>query len=626
VTPLARPGPLRTVAGGIAGGLLAGALVGVVEAVAAWMHAHGTGEMAAVAWAALVYGALGAAGGAGAGVVGLVLGTDGFALAFAGVLAGLGLVVARFRVIRDVFLEQAPRGLVPNVVQVAALAVTFLVAVWLWRRLRGTTARGALVTRPVAAAVVVLVVAAGWTAVTRLRPAPERPPSPARAAAPAGAPNVVLIMVDTLRGDHLGCAGYTRIRTPHIDALAADGIRFANAFSQASWTRPSVATILTGLYPSSHGAAHKADVLPDRVDTLAELLARGGYHTAGFANNANVSEVFNFQQGFDEFRYLAPELFFGASEQAAQLALYGGLRLVRERFFARRVDVRNYYHPAEDVTAEAVRWLEGRGDGASPFFLFLHYMDPHDPYMVHPFDGEGYARVANPNPPPAVAEKFRQLYDGEVAYLDQHLGTLFDDLRRRGLWEKTLVVLTADHGEEFHEHGGWWHGTTLYDEQIHVPLLMKPPGTAGGGRVVDDLATSLDIVPTVLATAGLAGPDVLQGHALPLGGGPVPARERVFSEEDLEGNVLQAVRTRDWKLVNANPGNPRGLAPEELYDLARDPREQTNVATQDPASLETMRATLGRSFVEARAHAGATQQTGGDAATTERLRSLGYIN
>jgi hypothetical protein len=329
------------VGAGLAGGLLAGALVGAAEALAAWGHAHGAGELPALAWALVVYGALGALGGLGAGAAAAVVGTDGFALAVGGILAGLGFVVARFRVIRDVFLEQAPHGLVPNLVQLAALAAVAALAFWLWRTLRGATARGRAATRPGAAALAVVVLAALWMAGTRLRPAPAPPPPPARTAAPAGAPNVVLIMVDTLRADHLSCYGYTGGTTPRIDGLARNGLRFAHAFSQASWTRPSVATILTGLYPSSHGAVHKADALPDRVDTLAEQLQRGGYRTVGFANNANVSPVFNFQQGFDEYRYLAPDLFFHANEQAAQLALYNGLRLVRERFLARRVDVRN---------------------------------------------------------------------------------------------------------------------------------------------------------------------------------------------------------------------------------------------------------------------------------------------
>src|SRR2546423_1391430 len=141
-------------------------------------------------------------------------------------------------------------------------------------------------------------------------PRRARAPPPRQAAAPAGAPNVVLIMVDTLRADHLSCYGSTAVKTPHIDALAADGLRWTNAFSQASWTRPSVATILTGLYPSSHGAIHKADILPNRIDTLAEVLQRGGYRTVGFPNNANVSQAFNFQPGLDEFHYPAPDFFF----------------------------------------------------------------------------------------------------------------------------------------------------------------------------------------------------------------------------------------------------------------------------------------------------------------------------
>ncbi len=298
--------------------------------------------------------------------------------------------------------------------------------------------------------------------------------------------------------------------------LAADGVRYAKAFAQASWTRPSFATIFTGLYPSSHGAVHKADALPSGVETVAEALAAAGYTTAGIANNANISPAFNFGQGFQEYRYLAPDLFFFAPEAAAQLTLYGGLRLVRERFVARSVDVHNYYAPAETVTADALAWLDGASAKQRPFFLFLHYMDPHDPYFVHPFNGEGYARVANPNPQPGVADTYRRLYDGEITYLDEQLGVLIDGLRQRGLYDGTLIVLTGDHGEEFQEHGGWWHGTTLYDEQTHVPLIIKPPLGGARGRVVDELAMSLDIAPTILAAAGTRVPAVMQGHALPL--------------------------------------------------------------------------------------------------------------
>ncbi|TMB17313.1 MAG: sulfatase, partial [Deltaproteobacteria bacterium] len=445
---------MRALGGGIAGGLLAGAAVGTAEALGGWLHAHGIGELPALAWALVAYGAVGGALGLGAGLAAALVGGEGFPVAFAGVGTALGLAFARFRIVRDVFLERLPQGPGPLLVQAGAAVIAGGLAVVVWRALGGAETRGRVFTRPGRTGVGVLLLAVVWGGASRLVPVAQYPPPPARPAAPAGAPNVVLIVVDTLRADHLSCYGYTGIRTPHIDRLAGDGLRYANTFSQASWTRPSIATILSGLYPSSHGAIHKADILPDRVDTLAENLQRFGYRTVGFADNANISPAFNFQQGFDEYRYLAPTFFFLANEPAAQLALYSGLRLIRERFLSHRVDVHHYYQPAEVVTAEVTAWL-AHGAERQPFFLFIHYMDAHDPYMVHPFNGEGYARVANPNPPPAVAERYRQLYDGGIAYLDEHVGALFDTLRARNLYDRSLVALTADHGEEFQEHGGW---------------------------------------------------------------------------------------------------------------------------------------------------------------------------
>jgi arylsulfatase A-like enzyme len=247
--------------------------------------------------------------------------------------------------------------------------------------------------------------------------------------------------------------------------------------------------------------------------------------------------------------------------------------------------------------------------------------------MVHPYDGEGYARVANPNPPADVAQKFRKLYDGEVEHMDEHVGALLDDLRKRGLYDRALIIFTADHGEEFHEHGGWWHGTTLYDEQIKIPLIVKPPqGKGGGSRSSDVLATSLDIVPTILATAGLPVPPVVQGHALPLDGGAAPNRQTVFSESDLEGNVLKSVRGKEWKLIVANEGNPRGLKPEEMFDVATDPGEKADLLASKPDQAEIMRAEMGRSTLVAQEHAGQAEQAGMDAATQDRLKALGYVH
>jgi arylsulfatase A-like enzyme len=616
---------VRKLGAGFAGGLLAGALVGGVEAIVAWWSRAGGATLPPLGWAVVVYGLVGAVAGLGAGMVALVLRTGAFGLALGGIAAGLGFVVGRFRIIRDVFLEQAPHGLVPTLVQVAALIAVAAAAIAIWRALRDADERRGALTRPGVAATLVAVVGLGWMLVAGAIGSREPPAPPPTGTAAAGSPNVLLVVVDTLRADHLSSYGYSAIRTPHFDALAADGIRYSHMFSQASWTRASIATILSGLYPSSHGAVHKADLLPARVETIAEVLAKGGYHTVGFPNNINVSPAFGFGQGFAEYHYLAPDLFFHADEAAAELTLYSGLRLVRERFFARYVDVNFYYRPAETVVARLREWFDGPNAKRVPFFLFAHFMDPHDPYMVHPFNGVGYARVAFPNPPADMAETLRKTYDGEIVYLDEHLGHLIDDLKRRGLYDDMMIVVTADHGEEFHEHGGWWHGTTLYDEQIGVPLIVKPPHGGAKGTVVDELVTSLDIAPTILRRVGLAPPVVMQGHVLPLDTTPPPPRENVFAEEDFEGNVLQAVRSKTWKLVTANPGNPRGLAPEELYDVAGDAKETKNLSAERPTEREEMRAALGRASIVAKEHAGSGAQIDVDAATKERLKALGYL-
>ena len=615
---------MRKLGAGIAGGLLAGALVGAVEAIVAWLSRAGGAALPPVGWAVLVYGLIGGVAGLGAGVVALVLRTGAFGLALGGITAGLGFVVGRFRIIRDVFLEQAPHGLLPTLVQLGALVAVAAAAVVVWRALRRADEGRSALTRPGVVATLVLVVGLGWMLAARSLSSEAPVAATSRGTPPAKAPNVLLIVIDTLRADHLSSYGYQAIKTPHMDALAADGTRYANMFAQASWTRASIASILSGLYPSSHGAVHKADLLTDRVETLAEVLAKGGYHTAGFPNNINVSPAFGFGQGFAEYHYLAPDLFFYADEAAAELTLYSGLRLVRERFFVRYVNVHFYYRPAEYVVDRVRAWLDGPTAAKPPFFLYLHFMDPHDPYMVHPFNGVGYARVAMPNPPPAMAKTLLDTYDGEIVYLDQHIGALVADLKRRGLYDDMMIVLTADHGEEFHEHGGWWHGTTLYDEQIGIPLIVKPPRGGATGRVVDELVTTLDIAPTILRNAGLAPPVTMQGHVLPLDTAPTPARDSVFAEEDFEGNVLQAVRTRTWKLITANQGNPRGLAAEELYEVGPDPKESKNLASERPTEREEMRAALGRRTLEAKAHAGSGATTDVDSATKERLKALGY--
>ena len=180
----------------------------------------------------------------------------------------------------------------------------------------------------------------------------------------------------------------------------------------------------------------------------------------------------------------------------------------------------------------------------------------------------------------------RKLYGEDVTYLDRYLDVLFDRLKSLDLYDDTLIAVTADHGEEFREHGGWWHGTTLYEEQMHVPLIVKRPHEPLPGTVDSPVARSVDIAPTIMATAKLSVPAEFVGRDL--FGAPPAEEEPLFAEEDLEGNVLAAVRVGPWKLITANPDNPRGLQPLELYDLSRDPTEHDNLAAVQGAKTEEM--------------------------------------
>ena len=335
----------------------------------------------------------------------------------------------------------------------------------------------------------------------------------------AGRPNVLLIVVDTMRADRLGCYGYPENTSPTLDAMAAEGIVFRHAVAQASWTRPSIATILTGLYPSTHQAISKVSILPEAVVTLAEAFHQEGYYTAGFADNINIAPMFGFGQGFCEYHYLAPAYFYGASESASKLTLYDLVRLVKERFLSKAKRVDHYYRDAERMTSEAIDWL--KAERGEPFFLFLHYMDPHDPYFVHPYNGEGYARVSMPNPPLEMAPRLSALYDGEIAFWDRSFADLLAFMRSRGLLDDTIIAVTADHGEEFAEHGGWWHGATLYDEGILIPLVIRLPQSASAGMVIDHQVRLLDVAPTLLDRCGLPVPRDHAGGGAEMGGSGV---------------------------------------------------------------------------------------------------------
>jgi arylsulfatase A-like enzyme len=609
----------------IAAGLLAGALVGLIDVLLLVALGGNRDNAHGLLWAVVAYGLLGLLAGLGLGLLLALLrpnleAQSVYAFTWAAVFAGLGLFITRYRLYRDLFHESirtfSLQGLLFNGGLLIAFAALFLLLLLLGQR--PVLRRLARWPSSLALFALLLAVASVISLLSRPVQALASPP----AGIPPGledTPNVILIGADTLRADRLSCYGYAGSQTPQIDALATDGVRYAEMTAQASWTKPSFATIFTSLYPSSHTATGKPHRLPQAVTTLAEVLAASGYHTGGLADNPSISAAFGFDQGFADYVYLEPSYLLAGSEAASQTALYQTLRRVWAMTGSDRIYPQHFYQEAAVVNGYALDWLEAsRG---TRFFLFLHYMDPHDPYFEHPYNGQGYARASDQNPDPALAQTFSRLYDGEVRYLDEQLGLLFDWLKTEGLYDGALIILTGDHGEEFQEHGGWWHGQTLYQEQIAVPLIIKYPRGVQAGSVVTDLVRSLDIAPTILDAAGAPVPEAMMGRSLL---GSTAAPPYAFAEEDHEGNVLHALRTASHKLILANADNPRGLPAETLFDLVADPGERQNLFADQGDRARSLQETLRQELTLALERAVESEAGSVDASLQEKLHDLGY--
>lgn len=622
---------LRTGVGyGLGAGLLAGLLVGIPETLA--IAAGGFGTEAQVLWYgplayAVLFGALCALGGLVLSILPMDLEEIRAWTPSLGILATavpIGLAVTVFRLRRDVYAEQMPppEVLLPVLAGFGALALLlFFVGPRLFRGALGSLAQ------PLPALGLVALVTVGGALATRavdLVAADGGEPAPIPAAL-ADRPNLILVMVDTLRADHLSCYGGP-VATPNLCRIASDGGTVFNGFSHSSWTKPATATLLTSLVPTSHQAMSKPAALNPEIETVAEALQERGYATGGFVSNTNLTESFGFAQGFDEYVYLGPDYLFGAEESASKLVLY---QIARRVWFALPMGLRfgDFYQDSEVVNGHAMPWLARHSD--SRFFLFLHYMDPHDPYFEHPYNGYGIARASNQHPPASLADEMKRLYEQEIAYLDGNFGRLIAHLEELGLYENTVIAVVSDHGEEFYEHGGFWHGLTLYEEQIHVPLLVKWP-KGRPGNVPDaraHVARLIDVAPTLLAQAGAPLPDAMQGLDLAMDLGQRPETERmVFAEEDHEGNVLRAIRTRDWKWIEANEGNPRGLAELEVFDMTRDPAETRSVADRQRAIATELRAHAdGQLNLAQRGQVGEASQAQISSAECEALAALGYV-
>jgi arylsulfatase A-like enzyme len=462
----------------------------------------------------------------------------------------------------------------------------------------------------------------------------------------AGRRDVLLVTVDTLRADHLGCYGDGAARTPVIDGLAREGVLFEDATAQANTTGPSHATILTGLHPAEHGALSNGVRISHRARTLADVLART-HSTAAFVSGFTLDDqACALAARFDWYddQLLAwPWL----PRIAERLHLVHALLDALER---RGWDIRRPDRPAGETVDAALAWLGSRGD--EPLFTWVHLYDPHAPYAPPPEFRELHGAPAAESwyelsteereelvADPAHVARTKALYSAEISYADAQIGRLLDALRASGRFERTLIVLTSDHGEGLGAHGYWFdHGSYLYDEELHVPLILRFPGAEHAGRRVPAQVRLLDVAPTVLDALGLQGLQETRGSSLiPLASGlPDPSERGSFALSDVSGDVSGfpiegrrlSLRTRGHKLIWSSAhwlDTTRVPEREEYYDLARDPGEldDLKVGDQLPAAPYD---DLQRALEDWRAATGALRpdQELSDE-VLERLRKLGYF-
>ncbi len=442
--------------------------------------------------------------------------------------------------------------------------------------------------------------------VTPQREAPRRLEKPVR--------NVLVYLIDTLRADHLtSFNSKTRVRTPGLDQLVASGSGvFTAAHTQENWTKPSVATLLSSLMPWEHHATTTEAVVPAAVELLPELLQGRGFHTGAFIANGYVSDKFGFKQGFDTFR-----------------------NYIREGRYSR----------AEFLAADVTSWLDKRPEKL-PFFLYVHAIDPHVPYkptaeFLSLYDPSPYKGVVDFSNDTALLEKIKigsiklnerdkvrleALYDSEISYHDVHFRAILTALEKRGLADDTMVVVVADHGEEFWDHGSVGHGHSVYEELLRIPMVVRVPGLTHGPATITSSAGLVDVMPTVLEALGETVPAGLSGRSLipELSGLGVSAPQVTVS------GFMDGWRTAVIANLKIIQRTERRIM---LHDLADDPGEQTDVVLERPITTRYMRGQLGLQL--AKTTAGQTAQKGKkvvreqktdiDAETEAQLRALGYV-
>jgi arylsulfatase A-like enzyme len=445
-------------------------------------------------------------------------------------------------------------------------------------------------------------------------------------------PNIVLISIDSLRADHLGCYGYSRNTSPVIDQLARTGILFPNTFSTSSWTLPAHVSMLTSLDMPTHGVIKDDLKMGDNVKTLAQVLKNNGYATAGFISSVFVHGIYGFDRGFDTYEDLSSEPWIVKRNPDSPN--------VTEAIFSSVDDT-----TSPRLTRRVAQWLRENKKKA-PVFLFVHYFDVHfdyappQPYrdMFDPdYTGTVSARNffynedINPNMSRNDLDHVIALYDGEIRFVDEHIGKLLDLLKENCLDQNTILIITSDHGDEFFEHGHKGHQYTLYDEVLRIPLIIHWPGHLPEGKTATGMAGIIDIMPTVLDLAGINPPDTMMGTSL---------RTRIFGDDSghsrsLLGELhcwdsdshLFSLRTETAKIIYDSAHDKTAV-----YDLEKDPGEHRDVA--DDAGSRTPRKELEQQLHAALEHAEQEKKKWRiqelplgkrTKAQEEKLKSLGYL-
>ncbi len=436
-------------------------------------------------------------------------------------------------------------------------------------------------------------------------------------------PSIVFILVDTLRADYLGSYGFDGDISPGLDRLAAESLRFENAFSQAPWTKPSIATLFTSLYPEVHGLTNheglfwgkgrpnmRTGVLPEEAITLAEILRENGYRTASFMTNPMLAPTYGFDQGFEVY------------------------------------EVHEIRDLSNLVMDAATRWIESIPDD-EPFFAYLHFMDVHGPYDSPEKDFEALKDSPSLGGDRALREKeydeisdylkrvdwarepearsvrtWRARYAAGIRDFDRRLASFLEGLRSSGRFDNVYLVLTSDHGEELFEHQGWDHGHTLFGQQLHVPLLIRRPG-GEGARAVTDVVGLIDLMPTLLSLAGIESSAGVQGRDVSalLDGDAVESRGVSRATATSDRPSLHAMRTPDYKLIlDIDTGETW------LFNARKDPSEQENLSAERPEIVEELRDRLLTRIAESTAEGALGKRLAPiPDELIEQLRALGYV-